>query len=89
MPETLDEKPTAEISYAKVHGPPADWRGLCVFDADTGEEIQDVIEVDASNGWLVRYKMGDDGHAFIEGDEVAKETLTGRFRIERRNGSSD
>jgi len=70
-----------EITYAKAGGPPHPWHGLRVFDLDTGKEIADVEEVDAGAGWLIRAKRDADGQLYLEGDEIARERLEGRFQI--------
>lgn len=72
----------APLSYAVVGGPPDDWHGLSVFDA-VGNEVKDVIEVNAAEGWLIRHRRDDQGNVFVEGDEVAKERITGTFTIKR------
>lgn len=78
----MTDKP---ITYAVVGGPPDNWLGLRVFDIDTGLEIDEVIECNTVEGWLVRYKPGEDGLIYTvgEGDdaEAASERLEGRFLI--------
>lgn len=77
---------TEPLTYAVVGGPPDDWNGLLVFDLDSGEEVREVIEVDTSEGWLVRLKRDENGQFFIDPDapdEAAKERLEGRFEIRR------
>lgn len=74
------------ITYAVVDGPPDDWRGLKIFDLDTGEEVDHVIEVNATEGWLIRYRKDERGYIFPDPDqpeEAARERITGRFQIRR------
>jgi len=83
----VDGQPTAgPITYAKAGGPPDNWRGLKIYDLDTGKEVWDVEEVSAVEGWLIRMKRNEKGEIFIDpanGDEVAVERLEGRFEIRR------
>lgn len=75
-----------DIQYAIVGGPPVDWRGLQVIDLDTGKPISRVIEVDAAQGWLRRYREDEQGMVFIDPakpDEAAQERIEGRFQIVR------
>lgn len=71
-----------DLTYAVVGGPPVDWHGLRVFDAD-GNEIENVVEVNAAEGWLIRCKVDENGNVYAEGDEVARERITGAFTIKR------
>lgn len=71
-----------QLTYAVVGGPPVDWHGLRVFDA-TGAEMERVVEVDATEGWLVRMKLDEHGHPFTENDEVVTERIEGQFTIKR------
>lgn len=71
------------IRYAKVGGPPNNWRGLRIVDLDTGAEIRRVIEVDADRGWLIRLVTDENGRLKLNDTrtEVARERVTGRFEI--------
>jgi hypothetical protein len=69
-----------EIVYAKSGGPPDNWHGIRVFD-EAGNEIKDVEEVHAGEGWLIRAKRNAQGHIYAEGDEIAKERIEGKFRL--------
>lgn len=73
------------ITYAKAGGPPDDWCGLKVFDLDTGEEVTEVDEVNAAEGWLVRAKTDENGNIFLDetGLEIGRERLSGHFEIRR------
>lgn len=71
------------ILYAVVGGPPSDWHGLRVFGAD-GVQIKDVVEVNASEGWLVRFKRASNGSFFLDDQgDAARERIEGRFTIRR------
>lgn len=78
---------TETITYAKVDGPPDDWFALRIFDTRTGDELFDVVEVNAAEGWLVRAARNDAGEFYLSGDpadpEVAKERIDGAFEIRR------
>ena len=76
-----------EIGYAIVGGPPAEWFKCKVFDVETGEEINDVIEVNAVDGWCLKYKRGANGELIDDdaNDRLATERLVGKFRIEYAN----
>lgn len=72
------------ITYAVVDGPPDDWRGLKIFDLDTGQEVDQVVEVNVAEGWMIRYRKDENGRIFIDPDqpdEAAKERIEGRFEI--------
>lgn len=76
----------AEITYAKVDGPPDDWMALKVIDLDAGQEVRMVLEVNTFEGWLIRNRADDGGEPLIDPDkpdEVAKERIEGRFEIIR------
>lgn len=69
------------VTYAKAGGPPDNWCGLLVLDRDSGEYVGEVCECDTEGGWLVRYKTDAQGNFYLDGDEVARERLTGRFAL--------
>jgi hypothetical protein len=71
------------ITYAKVGGPPDDWASLQVVDLDTGEPVERVVEVNASEGWLIRHKVDDTGHIETANGYIVWERLDGRFEIRR------
>lgn len=74
------------ITYAKVDGPPEDWRGLKVYDIARGAEVERVIEVNAAEGWLRRYRVNENGDMFLDPDapaRAAEERIEGRFEIRR------
>lgn len=67
----------AEISFAKVGGPPANWRELVVHC--DGVELRGVVEADAAQSYAVCYK-GDGAGGFVRGaDDQA-------FELERVEG---
>lgn len=71
----------AEVTYAKVGGPPEDWQSLEVRDLDTGQLRHDVIEVNTEEGWALVYRTSK----FKLGmDEIPQERIIGRFQIERK-----
>lgn len=77
-----------EITFAKVGGPPADWMGLRVFDKATGQEINDVIEVDTVEGYVVRHRRDERGQVYEDPENpgtVATERVLGSFAIRRPN----
>jgi hypothetical protein len=73
------------ITYAVVGGPPADWYGLRIFDLDSGAEVTKVVEVNATEGWVIRNKEDAQGYAYLDEDtgDIARERVTGRFEIRR------
>ena len=77
-------EPLKPLRYAKVGGPPHDWLGLLVLDAVTGETVQEVVEVDCDEGWLIRLAKDADGKYIHDGDRVATERIGGQFLIVRR-----
>ncbi len=72
-----------EITYAKVNGPPDNWYDMRVFDAKTGEEIKEVVEVNTAEGFLRRHKMRK-GQLYVVDGKVVIERIRGRFAIEIR-----
>lgn len=75
-----------ELSYAKVGGPPARWQKLKIIDLDTGLEVSKVVEVNTTEGWLIRYREDAEGRPFIDPekpDQAARERVEGRFQIVR------
>lgn len=73
---------TDKLTYAIVGGPPADWYDLRVFDAD-GNKIKEVVEVNTTEGWLIRHRVDEKGDLIVENDEVATERIAGAFTIKR------
>lgn len=76
----------SQITYAKVGGPPAYWHGLKVIDLDTGQEVLDVIEVDAQEGWLISYRRNAEGRFYMDPaneGQAARQRVEGRFEIRR------
>lgn len=65
------------LLYAKAGGPPDNWMDLRVIDLDTGQDVQDALEVNVTEGWMIRYKRplehGPHG--------PATERVTGRFHL--------
>jgi hypothetical protein len=75
-----------QITYAKVGGPPAYWQGLKVINLDTGQEVLDVVEVDAHEGWLISYRRNAEGHIYPDPEnpeQAARQRVEGRFEIRR------
>lgn len=60
------------LTYAKAGGPPEYWDHLKVWDVDCNEFVDNVFEVNTTDGWLMRYLM--DG---------TPERLEGTFEIHR------
>lgn len=55
---------------------------LRVYRVDTGEQILDVFECNAREGWLIKYMRGADGSFMVGMDgEVVKKKMTGMFEI--------
>lgn len=71
---------SGKVVYAKSGGPPDNWHGIRVFDAE-GNEFTDVHEVHAGEGWLVRARRNEAGEIYAEGDEIAMERIEGHFVI--------
>jgi hypothetical protein len=73
--------------YAKVDGPPDWWMNAQVIDLDTGKEVEAVIEANASEGWIERWKTDPDGMPQIDPEDhcrILSERITGRFEIRRK-----
>ena len=72
----------AELTYARVNGPPADYRNVEVcFE---GKWSGDWVEANADEGWGIRFVKDAEGRVIIEGDEAKRETVTGVFRLRYR-----
>jgi hypothetical protein len=72
------------ITYANAGGPPANWHGLRIFDLESGQEVTQVVEVNTVEGWLIRYKLNEEGRLYLDPEnpeQAARERLTGRFEI--------
>lgn len=72
----------SELTYAKVGGPPDDWECWVVLDAESGEELTNLVEVNTREGWAVRYVTPP--VAGPSGD-LLTERITGKFRLARRD----
>lgn len=71
------------ITYAKVGGPPDNWMHLRVRDLKTGELVNEVVQVNAAEGWLRRYKQVN-GKPVLDpaSHSLVIERIRGRFAIE-------
>lgn len=67
------------IRYAKVGGPPDNWRQLIVRAAD-GSEITEVIELNFGEGWLRRFATDVDGKRIL--DPLKKDFIVERIECE-------
>lgn len=68
------------VTYSVFGGPPDDWRGLRVYDLETGNEVGEVLEVNVTEGWLVRYARNVEGSLMLDFDgDLVTEKLTGKF----------
>lgn len=71
-----------EISYAKVgeiHEGAASY-DVKVIGAD-GQEITNVVEANAREGWLIRYVRDDGGELVIRDDDFAFEKVFTSFKL--------
>ena len=77
--------PFAPIRYATVGGPPHDWLGLLIIDGDTGRRIDNVVEVNCDEGWLVRHVLDENDRPQLNADRtgVLTERIEGNFLIIR------
>ena len=78
---------TDTVTYSKVDGPPYDWFRFEIINVDTSEKVQNVIEVNAVEGWLIRYVTNELGLFFLKDGEVARERIEGNFLLRRRTSS--
>jgi hypothetical protein len=78
--------PDKPILYAKVGGPPADWRNLVIKLASNGQEVRDVLEVNAHAGWYVQHVRRPDGKLDIDPLRGTAKTrkVWRKVKIERR-----
>ncbi len=68
-----------ELNHARVGGPPADWHNVEIwFD---GEWSGDWVDVNASEGWGVRFAKDAKGQHILDGNYVRYEKKTGAFRL--------
>lgn len=74
--------------YAKVGGPPDVWNRLLITDLETGEQVDNVVEVNADEGWVIVNAVDENGDFILvgEGDEqeVRQDRIEGRFEITER-----
>lgn len=62
--------PDRQLLYVKAGGPPDSWRKVRVIRKANGQEVRDVVEANAHEGWFdqaVRNKAGN-----IERDKVGR-----------------
>lgn len=69
-----------ETTYAKAGETPG-YQWLEVVDMQTGRVVNEVVEVNTREGWLVRYRTDESGHLLLDGSEVITERLEGRFQL--------
>lgn len=72
---------SAPILYAKVGGPPANWRGLEIYL--DGQKQEFVTEADVTNGFIERYQKDADGQFIVTDDGKAGKIFrhTGKVEI--------
>lgn len=74
--------------YAKVGGPPDNWSQMLITDLETGEQVDNVVEVNADEGWLIRQVVDEDGHPVLDGEgddrHIRQERIEGLFEIVER-----
>jgi len=72
-------------TYAHAGGPPHDWQDLKVWDIVQEAYVQDVVEVNAAEGWLIKYELGLDGKPIVEGEgndrRFRRIRCTGKFQL--------
>lgn len=73
------------ILYAKVDGPPDNWNQLAILNIETGEQVPDVLEVSADEGWVMVHVLSAKGHPMSKNDEVIKHRIEGNFKIVLRS----
>lgn len=78
--------PDKPILYAKVGGPPADWRDLEFRLASNGQLVRDLLEVNAHAGWYVQQVRLPDGRFDIDPlrGTVKTRKVWRKVKIERR-----
>ncbi len=86
IPSDDEPAPAAdELTFAKVGGPPEDWKDLRIIDLSTGQDfVGSAIEIDTRAGYVITCKVDENGNP-IEVDGV-KQTVKihGRYKLERR-----
>ncbi len=73
---------TTELAHARVGGPPADWNNVEVFF--DGERSGDWVDVEASEGWGIRFAKDASGQHIIDSGYARYEKVTGAFRLRYR-----
>lgn len=69
------------ITYAKAGGPPDNWREITVLNVETGEEVVDIVEVNATEGWAVINAISENGHRIVFNGTAVTKRIEGKFRI--------
>jgi hypothetical protein len=71
----------ASITFAKVGGPPNDWRNLQIFDGD--EKVADCIEVNTVAGYALVHARDAQARFELDGEKLAVRRLESKsLRIE-------
>lgn len=68
-----------DLDHITVGGPPFDWHKFEIFL--NGELSLDWIEVNAKDGWGIRYARNESAEFFTEFNEAAIERICGKFEI--------
>ncbi|WP_372397103.1 hypothetical protein ABMY26_23830 [Azospirillum sp. HJ39] len=55
---------------------------VSVFDGETGEKLQRVVEANDAEGWYRAYAAGPDGRVLRDGEEAVIERVERPIRIE-------
>lgn len=72
-----------KLSVEDMTGPDPEKAGLCVRAIITldGQRVERCLVADEEEGYVVQHKLNAAGQVFLEGDEIATETLYGVVRI--------
>ena len=76
-----------DLIYARVNGPPADYHNVEVCFEGKWSGDWDWVEVNADEGWGIRFAKDDKGQIIQEGNDAKRETIRGDFRLRRRGAT--
>jgi hypothetical protein len=79
--EELFSDIAAVADYATVGGPPENWNEITVVNTETGEEVVDIVEVNAPEGWAVINCISQNGHRIVFNGQPVTKRIEGDFKI--------
>lgn len=60
-----------------------------VFNVDTGEEVEECVEVDCVEGWAIVFSRYHDGTPITNAGHITRKTIHGNFELRKVEGDDN